>query len=398
MKITYYEEIDLLTNRKNTIFTAKQGDQDSRELRVEFMAGGVKVVVNQTDTVTINVERPDGETDAFFGSVNTDGTVTVPFPNWALQVQGLARCSISVINAASETKFTTRAFYIDVERAEYTGTEVEENEEYDVLTALIAEVQETVIVSADIDENGNLILVREDGTEVEAGHAKGDKGDKGDTGAQGPQGEKGDKGDTGATGAQGPQGEKGDTGAQGEKGDKGDTGAQGEKGEKGDKGDPGETPDLSNYVQKNYYSDWNNSRAGLCYPVYKYGLSQSTNGGGLLLVSASEANIRAGKTQGETGFGAITTANVNLLPEALGLMDRPFIGTLSAAPTQDTEGIPGKFYRYVFGDGNIDEEHYVDTYLCLVKYERQGNTEYGWVKINSDFSIGQDHDSPRVLE
>ena len=111
------------------------------------------------------------------------------------------------------------------------------------------------IVSASLNENGELILKFSDGSEVNLGSVTGSKGDKGDKGDQGEQGEKGDKGDTGDKGDQGEKGNPGadgadgkdgvngsdgKDGADGEKGDKGDKGDQGEKGDKGDKGDRGD--------------------------------------------------------------------------------------------------------------------------------------------------------------
>ncbi len=129
------------------------------------------------------------------------------------------------------------------------------------------------IVSAALNEKGELILKFSDGSEVNLGSVTGSKGDKGDKGDQGEQGEKGDKGDQGEKGDKGDKGDKGEQGekgnpgadgadgkdgvngsdgkdgvdgadgkdgADGEKGDKGD---QGEKGDKGDKGDQGEKGD-----------------------------------------------------------------------------------------------------------------------------------------------------------
>lgn len=68
------------------------------------------------------------------------------------------------------------------------------------------------IQSAVINDSGHLILTLTDGTELDAGVAKGaqgpkgDPGSKGDTGAQGPKGDPGAKGDTGPQGPAGPAG------------------------------------------------------------------------------------------------------------------------------------------------------------------------------------------------
>ena len=84
------------------------------------------------------------------------------------------------------------------------------------------------------DEDGNLILVLDNGVTVEPIPLP--------RGPEGPEGPQGPKGDQGIQGPEGPQGPKGSTGLQGEvgpKGDTGDTGPEGPKGDKGDKGDEG---------------------------------------------------------------------------------------------------------------------------------------------------------------
>lgn len=154
------------------------------------------------------------------------------------------------------------------------------------------------IVEAQLNDNGNLYLYRNDGVQFPIGNIigeqgpigplgpQGEKGDVGETGIQGEQGipgEIGPKGDRGLPGHKGERGEKGDRGDPGEqglpgvkgdqgaigpigsKGDRGDTGLQGiqgEKGPKGDKGDlgpqgekgdpgkDGESPDLEPYLKK----------------------------------------------------------------------------------------------------------------------------------------------------
>ena len=134
------------------------------------------------------------------------------------------------------------------------------------------------VTGAEINSNGELVLIFYNNQRTNVGKVIGAKGDKGDKGDQGEQGIQGEKGETGATGATGAQGEQGIQGEKGDKGDKGDTGAagndgvsvtkteinqrgelvitlsdntvsnlgvvvgaKGEKGEKGDKGDKGET-------------------------------------------------------------------------------------------------------------------------------------------------------------
>ena len=114
------------------------------------------------------------------------------------------------------------------------------------------------ITNAQINANGELVLVFSNNNTVNLGKVVGSKGDKGDTGAQGPQGEAGADGEDGADGKDGVSitgafiNEKGELvitfsegnpvnlgSVIGAKGDKGDTGAQGPQGEAGADGEDG---------------------------------------------------------------------------------------------------------------------------------------------------------------
>jgi hypothetical protein len=75
--------------------------------------------------------------------------------------------------------------------------------------ARMLEIENTTVVSGQLDVNGNLILVTREGTQINVGPVKGAKGDPGDDGA------KGDMGDPGSDGDPGPQGDVGPTGPPG---------------------------------------------------------------------------------------------------------------------------------------------------------------------------------------
>lgn len=119
------------------------------------------------------------------------------------------------------------------------------------------------IESANINENGELVLAYTNGKTSNLGNVTGANGKDGADGKDGQdgtpathswngttltvtsasgtssadlKGEKGDKGDKGDTGAKGEKGDKGDTGAQGEKGVDGKDGADGENGKDGQDG------------------------------------------------------------------------------------------------------------------------------------------------------------------
>ncbi len=120
--------------------TAKQFDKSSRFLRVHIVNHGRPVHVAQDSTVTINAKRSDGEANAFSGTVNPDGSVTVPLTNWALAAAGTLRCDISIIGSDS-TKLTTTAFSVEVEGSTYSGSDISEDSPVsDVLTEVLTEI------------------------------------------------------------------------------------------------------------------------------------------------------------------------------------------------------------------------------------------------------------------
>ena len=105
------------------------------------------------------------------------------------------------------------------------------------------------VVSAEIDENDNLIFTLSNSSTINAGTITGIQGEAGpagpagETGPQGPQGETGPAGPQGEAGPQGPQGEQGPAGPQGEagpQGPQGEAGPQGPAGETGPAGPQGE--------------------------------------------------------------------------------------------------------------------------------------------------------------
>ena len=209
------KEITVDVAKKNLFqeIVAKQNDSNSRFLKVTLCNEGVKIEIPATASAIINAERADGASKAFAGTVNTDGTVTVPLTNWMLALDDIVRCSISIIDS-DEQKLSSTSFSLEVEATEYSGESISEDENYDILITLISDCA-TVKTACETATNNANAKAEELQAKADAGDFKGDKGDKGD---------KGEKGD------------KGDIGAQGEKGDKGDTV------EKGDTGDAGYTP------------------------------------------------------------------------------------------------------------------------------------------------------------
>lgn len=127
---------------------AKQFDNDSRFLTVQLTNEGEKINVSPTSVVIINALREDNEAQAFGGTVNEDGTVTVPITYWMLELDGQVKCDISVIDS-EQRKLSSTSFTISVEAAAYSGTDIVEDDDYDILVSLIADVSSVKVVEAD---------------------------------------------------------------------------------------------------------------------------------------------------------------------------------------------------------------------------------------------------------
>lgn len=136
---TITKELTVDVSRLNTFqaIVAKQGDSLSRFLKITLTDNGTAIEIDEAAIATLNVERPDGESDGFLGVVNEDGSVTLPLAAWAIALDGAVKCSLSVVEA-DETRLTTTSFTINVEAVEFTGEGIEEDENYNILIDLLA--------------------------------------------------------------------------------------------------------------------------------------------------------------------------------------------------------------------------------------------------------------------
>lgn len=123
--------------------TAKQGDCNSRFLVVTVQDDGATIIIPETAKVVINYARFDGKRAALFGTVNPDGTVTVPLGKSVLKYGGTASCSVTIIDEENQQKLTTTSFSITVEPAEYADGDICADDDYDVLLDLIAKAELT---------------------------------------------------------------------------------------------------------------------------------------------------------------------------------------------------------------------------------------------------------------
>lgn len=118
----------------------KQYDKQSRYLKVELVSLGEKIMVESNATVTINAKRPDGTAASYAGTVNTDGTVTVPLTYWMLQLDGTVLCDISII--VGDSMLTSAYFELAVQVATVSEVDIETDDNYPILVELINEVED----------------------------------------------------------------------------------------------------------------------------------------------------------------------------------------------------------------------------------------------------------------
>ena len=150
------KEIKLETSKPNFIqaIVAKQNDCNSRFLKASLWDDGVQIPLLSSSSVTINAERPDGESDSFFGEVNDDNTATVPLHSWILELEGTVNCDISILDTEGR-KLTSTTFVVLVEKASCSSEDITTDPEYNVLVQLLSEVNETIDAATTAAENAN---------------------------------------------------------------------------------------------------------------------------------------------------------------------------------------------------------------------------------------------------
>ena len=132
-----------------------QNDYNSRYICARFTVNGKPIDIEKTAAVRINAKRPDGNKDAFPGTVNTDGTAKVPVAQWMLEVPGEVSASITAVTTGGA--LTTQEFYIMAKASiwDSTGEPSAENPDKDVLQTIIASENERVAAESTRVANEN---------------------------------------------------------------------------------------------------------------------------------------------------------------------------------------------------------------------------------------------------
>ena len=137
--------VDLARRGNVRLIFARQNDFNSRRIVIYLTDGGVPFKVEKTNVAIFNFARPDGESGAFAGQIEDDGSVSIVLGGWPLSVVGEVKCSLSIFSD-DEKKITSADFYLDVETALYIGEDITEDKDYSMLTALMSEISKINVV------------------------------------------------------------------------------------------------------------------------------------------------------------------------------------------------------------------------------------------------------------
>lgn len=144
-EITRKITVDLARRGNVRLIFARQNDFNSRRIVVNLTDGGVPFKVEKTNVAIFNFARPDGESGAFAGQIEDDGSVSIVLGGWPLSVVGEVKCSLSIFSD-DEKKLTSADFYLDVEIALYIGEDITEDKDYSMLTALMSEISKINVI------------------------------------------------------------------------------------------------------------------------------------------------------------------------------------------------------------------------------------------------------------
>jgi len=152
--ITNEVSLDVAELNRIDAIVGKQYDKQSRYLKVTITNHGEKIMIASGSTVVINARRSNNTADSFSGTVNDDGTVTVPITYYMLEYDGPVECDISIINSG-DVMLTTTLFQLNVERAARSNTSVDTDPNKSLLLELIDDVEE---VTAEYEESVTALM------------------------------------------------------------------------------------------------------------------------------------------------------------------------------------------------------------------------------------------------
>lgn len=157
---------------------AKQGDTGSRSVCATILANGEKITPEAGATAKFRAVKPDGTSVLSDATVNSDGTITVEFPDQTLTAAGVVTADIVLFGADGEA-LSTVSFKIEVEEAPVGSKAASDNDFLSLVSMVskgnqvidqflveIARLNNLVINAGDTGNNAELIDIRvgHDGT------------------------------------------------------------------------------------------------------------------------------------------------------------------------------------------------------------------------------------------
>lgn len=132
-------EIMLDIDRKSAfqVLYAKQGDNDSRFIKITMTKNGEKIMPGSGDTAAFNGLKPDGNSFINEAVINDDGTITVELTDQVLAVDGAVHADVSIINSGSV--LSTANFTINVEKKPTSDSHIESINEFNYIVVLAGE-------------------------------------------------------------------------------------------------------------------------------------------------------------------------------------------------------------------------------------------------------------------
>lgn len=172
---------------------AKQGDKNSRVLKVLLFNQGARVLPAVTDQITLRCIKPDQKSCMITGSVDDTGIISVELTDQCLAVPGSVRADITVQNGESVISSVT--FFIQVSPMPLNSNQATSTNEFLSLIETLEAAKSATDLATKAAQQAQKTAqsVRDDADAGKFNGVQGPKGDKGDTGPQGPKGEKGEK-------------------------------------------------------------------------------------------------------------------------------------------------------------------------------------------------------------
>lgn len=120
MNVTTNIIADVLRPNVLPMIWAKAGDSNSRHLNITVAANGIAQAIPPAANVRFNARRFDGQSKSFNGSVS-EGIASITLPDWLLEIDGLADCSVTI--KVDDAILTTLDFQIYVQAAQTNSLE-----------------------------------------------------------------------------------------------------------------------------------------------------------------------------------------------------------------------------------------------------------------------------------